>query len=158
MISVMQGERVMRWCVLILVLCLGGLSASRAQEQLTLLPDAPKPQPGIIVGTVTDVNDDTVPGATVVLEGPALKDPRTVVSNDRGFFEFSDVEPGTTYHVTISAQGFANWTSPSVILKPGQYAILPGSKLHIAEALTTLPVNSPAAPPEEIAAEQVKVE
>jgi hypothetical protein len=123
-----------------------------------LLPDAPKPQPGIIVGTVTDVNDDTVPGATVVLEGPALKDPRTVVSNDRGFFEFSDVEPGTTYHVTISAQGFANWTSPSVILKPGQYAILPGSKLHIAEAVTAITVSAPVASSEEIAAQQLKIE
>ena len=148
----------MRWCVLVLMVCLGGLSASRAQEQLTLLPDAPKPQPGIIVGTVTDVNDDTVPGATVVLEGPALKDPRTVVSNDRGFFEFSDVEPGTTYHVTISAQGFANWTSPSVILKPGQYAILPGSKLHIAEAVTAITVSAPVASSEEIAAQQLKIE
>jgi hypothetical protein len=54
---------------------------------------------------------EEIPGATVVLEGPALKDPRTVVSNDRGFFEFNDVEPGTTYHLTISAQGFANWNT-----------------------------------------------
>jgi hypothetical protein len=140
------------------VVCLCGSSLSKAQEQLSLLPDAPKPQPGIIVGTVTDVNDDTVPGATVVLEGPALKDPRTVTSNDRGFFEFNDVAPGTTYHVTIRAEGFANWTSPAVILTPGQYAILTGSKLRIAEALTTITVNSPAASPEEIATEQVKVQ
>jgi hypothetical protein len=148
----------MKWRVFALVVCLCGSRISNAQEQLTLLPDAPKPQPGIIVGTVTDVNDDTVPGATVVLEGPALKDPRTVVSNDRGFFEFSDVEPGTTYHVTISAQGFANWTSPSVILKPGQYAILPGSKLHIAEAVTAITVSAPVASSEEIAAQQLKIE
>ncbi len=148
----------MRWCVFALVVCLCGSRTSKAQEQLTLLPDAPRPQPGIIVGTITDVNDDTVPGATVVLEGPALKDPRTVVSNDRGFFEFKDVEPGATYHVTISAQGFANWMSPTVILKPGQYSILAGAKLRIAEALTTITVNSPAASPEEIATEQVKVE
>src|SRR5580693_9710545 len=39
------------------------------------LPDVPKPQTGIIVGTGTDVNDDTVPGATVVLEGPVQTDP-----------------------------------------------------------------------------------
>src|SRR3981189_3134114 len=95
----------------VLVVCLCGSRTSKAQEQLALLPDAPKPQPGIIAGTVTDVNDDTVPGATVVLEGPALKDPRTVVSNDRGFFEFNVVEPGTPYHVTITAQGFANWNT-----------------------------------------------
>jgi hypothetical protein len=122
------------------------------------LPDVPKPQTGIIVGTVTDVNDDTVPGATVVLEGPVQTDPRTVVTNGNRFFEFKDVEPGTNYHVTVSAQGFANWTSPAVILKPGQYAILTGSKLHIAEALTTITVAAPVASPEEMAAEQVKAE
>jgi hypothetical protein len=145
----------MKWRILALILCLCG--STKAQDQPTLLPDAPKPQPGIIVGTVTDLNDDSVPGATVVLESPALKNPRSVVSNDNGFFEFKDVEPGT-YQVTVSAQGFANWTSPAVVLKPSQYEILTGSKLHIATALTTITVASPVASVEEVAAEQVKVE
>ena len=148
----------MRWGVFVLVVGFFGSRTSKAQEQLMLLPDAPKPQPGIIVGTVVDVNDDTVPGATVVLEGPALRDPRMVVSNDNGFFEFKDLEPGTTYQVTISAKGFANWTSPAVILKPGQYAILTGTRLQIAQALTTITVASPVASSEEIATEQVRVE
>ena len=149
----------MRWRVFVFVLmiCLGGSGTSKAQGQLTALPDAPKPQPGIVVGTVTDVNNDAVPGATVSLAGPALKDPRTAVSNDNGSFQFNDVEPGT-YQVIVSAQGFANWTSPAIMLKPGQYAILPVSKLRIAEALTTITVASPAASLDEIAAEQVKVE
>jgi len=148
----------MKWRVFVfaLGLCLFGSRTSQAQQP-TRLPDAPKEQPGIIVGTVTDVNNGTVPGATVALEGPALKDPRTVVSNDNGFFQFNDVTPGT-YLVTVSAQGFANWTSPALILKPGQYAILTSSKLHIAEALTTITVTSPATSPEEIAREQVKAE
>jgi len=148
----------MKWGVFVLVVGFFGSRTSKAQEQLMLLPDAPKPQPGIIVGTVVDVNDDTVPGATVVLEGPALRDPRMVVSNDNGFFEFKDLEPGTTYQVTISAKGFANWTSPAVILKPGQYAILTGTRLQIAQALTTITVASPVASSEEIATEQVRVE
>jgi hypothetical protein len=131
---------------------------SKAQQQPILLPDVPKAQTGIIVGTVTDVNDDTIAGATVVLVGPVQTDPRTVVTNSNGFFEFKDVEPGTTYYVTVSAQGFANWTSAAVILKPGQYAIVTGSKLRIAEALTTITVAAPVASPEEIAAEQVKAE
>jgi hypothetical protein len=122
------------------------------------LPDVPKAQAGIVVGTVTDVNDDTIAGATVVLEGPVQTDPRTIVTNGNGFFEFKDVEPGTTYYVTVSAQGFANWTSAAVVLKPGQYAIVTGSKLRIAEALTTITVAAPVASPEEIAAEQVKAE
>ena len=150
----------MKWGVFVfaLVISLCGSRTSKAQEQLTPLPDAPKPQPGIIVGTVTDVNNDTVPGATVILEGPVPQNSRTAVSNDNGFFQFNDVEPGITYHVMVSAEGFANWTSPAVMLKPGQYAILTGSKLRIAEALTTITVASPVASSEEIAAEQVKVE
>jgi len=154
----------MKWRVLVvvfsfaLVLCLCGARTSKAQDQTTPLPDAPKPKTATIVGTVTDVDSDAVAGATVVLEGPALKNPRTIVSNDNGFFEFNNVEPGTTYHVTVRAKGFANWTSPPVIPTPGQYAILTGSKLHIAQALTTITVAAPAASPEEIAAEQVKIE
>jgi len=143
---------------LVFLVCLCGSVTCKAQQQPIALPDVPKAQTGIIVGTVTDINDDTVAGATVVLEGPVQTDPRTVVTNGNGFFEFKDVEPGTTYHVTASAQGFATWTSPAVILKPGQYEILTGSKLHVAEALTTITVAAPVASPQEIAAEQVKVE
>jgi hypothetical protein len=39
----------MKWSVFVLVVCLYGPGTSKAQE-LTLLPDAPKPQPGIIAG------------------------------------------------------------------------------------------------------------
>jgi hypothetical protein len=145
----------MKWGVFVLIVCLCGLRTSSAQEQLTLLPDAPKPQPGNIVGTVVDVNDDAIPGATVILEGSVVSDSRTVASNDTGFFEFKDLEPEIPYHLTISAQGFANWTSPEIMLKPGQYVILKGSKLQVAMALTTVTVGYSA---EEIATEQVKVE
>jgi hypothetical protein len=147
----------MKWRVLALVLCLCGSRASKAQEPSTLLPDAPRPQPGIIVGTVVDVNNDPVPGASVALQGPALSPSRTIMSNENGFFQFTDVDPGT-YQVSVSAEGFANWASPAIILKPGQYAILTGSRLHIAEALTAITVASSPASQKEIATEQLKVE
>jgi Carboxypeptidase regulatory-like domain len=137
------------------LLCLCGARTPGAQEPQMLLPDAPKPEPAIITGTVIDVNNDTVPGATVVLAEPGLKDPRTIVTNDNGFFQFTGVEAGT-YQVTVSAQGFANWTSAAITVKPGQHAILTGSKLHIAKALTTVNVTPQSS--EEIATEQVKIE
>src|SRR5258708_11047248 len=88
----------MKWRVVIfvcaLMLCLGRSTAAQAQEQPAVLPEAPRPQPGIIVGTVLDVNSDAVPGATVVLQGPGVNGPRTVVSNNNGFFQFSDIESG----------------------------------------------------------------
>ncbi len=115
---------------------------------------APKPETGHITGTVTDVNNDVLSGATVVLKGPGLKDPRKVLSDDNGSFEFDQLDPGT-YHITITGKEFADWTSPDFILNAGQYLILPESKLRIAAAVTTVSV---ASSPEEVATEQVKIE
>ena len=142
-------------CVFVLAIYLCGSIASKAQQQLTLLPDTPKPQPGIIVGTVVDVNDDPIPGATVTLEGPSPRDSRAVVSSDNGFFEFKDLEAETRYRVAVSAQGFANWTSPEIMLRAGQYLIVKGSKLQVAMALTTVTVGYSA---NEVATEQIRIE
>ena len=116
--------------------------------------DAPKPETGHITGTVTDVNDDILAGAAVVLQGPGLKDPQRFVSDDNGFFEFKELDPGT-YRVTITAPDFADWTSPDFVLSPGQYLILTGTKLQVAQVNTTVSV---VYSPEEVAVEQVKIE
>ena len=89
-------------------------------------------------------------------KAPSLRDHGPVVANDNGFFELNDLRPGVPYHVTIIAKGFAKWTSPAIILKPGQYLILTGCRLQIATALTTVTVTPSTA--EEIATEQVKIE
>lgn len=141
------------WLFFALLLCLFGSKNSVAQEQLLLSSDAPKPQPGVIVGTVVDPNDDAIPGATVMLESPALKSPRMIASNDKGFFEFNDVEP-ERYQVKIRAEGFADWTSPEVALKPGQYIILTVPRLQIAIAFSSVTVGYSA---EEVATEEVKL-
>lgn len=145
----------MKWYVFALLICLCGARTSKAQVQQTMWPDAPRPQSGTIVGTVTDVNGGIVAGATVSLQ--SHEDPRTTLSNNNGYFEFNDVEPGT-YSVTVSAEGFANWTSPPVMLSPGQYVILRGSKLHIEDPVTSITVWASGASSEEIATEQVRVE
>src|ERR1700756_2417877 len=103
-------------CLCFFALCLFLTGAAVAEDVL-----APEPQSGTVIGTVLDVSSATVPDATVVLEGPSLPGPLTLMSNDRGFFQFDLVKPGRPYHVTISANGFASWTSPEIILKPGQY-------------------------------------
>ena len=114
----------------------------------------PQAQGGKIVGTVTDVNDNTVPGATVVLQGPVASDRRTIATGDNGTFEFHDVKPGIPYHVSITAKGFADWTSPVVTLTPGQYKILAGSKLRIEQARSSITVGYD---PVQVATEQVKI-
>ncbi len=116
--------------------------------------NAAVPELGQITGTVTDANGDSLSGATVVLTGPALAGPRTLLSSETGFFAFAGVDAGT-YNVSISARGFTGWDSPPVIVSPGQYVILTGCELRIAAALTSVSVSDSS---EEIATEQVKIE
>ena len=116
---------------------------------------APEPQTGAIIGTVTDGNDGTVPGATVALEGPSLADSQRVETSDNGFFQLDHLNPEMPYHITVSASGFADWNSPEVILQPGQHMDLTGIRLRIAAAVTT--VNAVLST-EELAWEQEKAE
>jgi hypothetical protein len=113
------------------------------------------PHPATIVGTVMDVNHDTVPDASAVLEGPTTGDRQSVVSNDDGYFEFHDLKPGVPYRVNISATGFADWHSPTLVLDSNQFKILKGIELRIETERTTINVRYD---PVQVATEQIKVE
>ncbi len=116
---------------------------------------APELQFGSISGTVTDVNNDIVPGATVVLECSVLGEHRTVVANENGSFEFEDLRPGVPYQIRISSKGFVDWTSRTVILNPGQYEFLTDIRIEIEGGVTSVTVYSS---PEQIAVEQLRIE
>ncbi len=124
------------------------------------LPQPADPQTGIIVGTVTDMNDAPVSGASVVIQGtdpsPNARADRSATTNENGFFEIRDVEAGRPYVVSIRAEGFAEWDSPAVTLDPGQSRILDVSKLQIQEVQTNVTVTPES--DQEIATEQVKTE
>lgn len=139
--------RKQRVCLLI-VAAITMTAFSAGQESSPLMAD------GHIIGTVIDANGESLSGATVRLSGTSLKDPRKIVSDDNGFFEFKQLDAGT-YDVTITAPDFADWNSPDVVLNPGQYLILSNTKLRIAEVTTSVNV---VYTPEEIATEEVKVE
>ena len=115
---------------------------------------SPDPQAGTITGTVMDVNGDAVPGATIVLEGPSVSDHPTVVANDSGYFQLKNLNPGVTYHIVVTANGFADWTSPDIILQPGQVQDLPAVNLEIATVVTTVKAVSS----DQVAIEQVRME
>jgi Carboxypeptidase regulatory-like domain len=115
----------------------------------------PGTQPGSVIGTVSNVNGDTVNNATVVLESSDRKDRRTAVTNDNGFFEFHDVKPGIPFHVTASAEGLAEWKSSSITIAPNQFKILTDIRLRVPTANTTVEVTPKS---EEVATEQVKIQ
>ena len=114
----------------------------------------PETQPGQIMGTVTDVNGDIVPGATVVLAGPETTDRRTIETSENGFFQFDNVTPGVPYRIDISAQGFAE-SSSAITITPGEVKILGEVQLALAMQQTTVRVSGN---PIAIAIEQVKFE
>jgi hypothetical protein len=116
--------------------------------------NAPNVQPGSISGTVTDLNDDIVPGAHVTLLNPLTGDNRSTLSGDNGSYTFDHLRPGATYQVTISAAGFVTWTSPTFTVNPGQIDLLIGSKLQLAGEAASVTVYASS---EDVAAEQEKL-
>jgi len=110
--------------------------------------------PGRILGTVTDINDDPIPDATVVLKGPIADNRHTLMTKDDGVFSFQDVTPGISYQITVTAEGFSEWDS-SITLEPGQNKTLAGVKLRFEGKQRTVIV---AYSPRQTATQQLKAE
>ncbi len=134
-----------------------GLSAasdSRATDSATL-PSAPDASPAELNGTVTDTNGDLIPGATVILDGPDSSVHQTQVANDSGFFQFAGLKPGGPYRVTVTANGFQNWSSQPITLNSGQFFGITEIKLNVDAGVSSVTVYSST---EQIAAQQVRLE
>ena len=116
--------------------------------------DAPQPQRGSIRGTVADVDDAAIPGASLTVDGPAGREHRTLQSDETGSFEVKDLAPAVAYTITVSAKGFADWTSPAIVLTPGQTLEMADIKLKISVVETTVA----ALTVEQLATQQVKAE
>jgi hypothetical protein len=139
-----------RKSVCTLIVCLAVATTTAAQQL-----EAPEPRPGTIIGTVLDSSGGVVPGATVVLkDGSRKNDDRQVLTQGNGFFKVDGVKPGIPYHVTVSAPGFADWTSNGIVLTPSQYFIVPGINLRVATLQTTVTV----VPSDVLATQQLKAE
>ena len=113
------------------------------------------PESATIIGTVTDVNGDTVPNARVVLKGADVEGERAITTNENGFFQFRDLQPGVPYQISIRAKDFADWTSSAITLEPGQFKILAGIQVRIETERTAIDVRYD---PAEVATEQFKAE
>ena len=115
---------------------------------------APDQQPASISGTVTDPEDAAIPGATITVAGPISSEQHTLTTDETGSFTLKDLDPGVSYQIAAQAKGFADWTSPSVVLKPGQALEMTGIKLKISVVQTTVV----ALTVEQLATQQVKAE
>jgi len=144
--------RIFSYLGLCLTVCLalGPFACTASAQQIS----APEPQAGSIAGIVADVDNAYIPGAQVVLDGPTPADHRTAVADQQGNFQFTALRPAVAYHITVSESGFADWSSPAIVLTPGQAFVLTSVKLVVAAVDTSVSAVSS----DEIALEQVKEE
>lgn len=101
-----------------------------------------------------DGSGSAISGAVVSLETAAATGRRSTITNQSGFFHFSDVEPGN-YKVIIAADGFTLWTASNVTVMPGDGQQLLSAVMEVASVSTSMNVTLS---PHELAAEQVKTE
>jgi len=106
-----------------------------------------------ILGTVVGIGDDPVSDAAVVLHGPTGARLAAVTMDD-GSFAFHNVTPGTGYQITVTADGFAEWSS-LVSLEAGQIKTLADIKLRIVAVQRAVTVSYSS---KEVAAQQLKAE
>jgi Carboxypeptidase regulatory-like domain len=134
--------------IYLLTVCLFSINAQ--SQQLS----APEPQRGTIVGVVTDVDDAVIPGASVSIDGPNSDDHSTGVASGDGSFVLSNLHPAVSYHVIVTAHGFADWSSQAIVLQAGQQLDLTDIRLTVSAVETSVT----AVQPEELALQQVKNE
>jgi hypothetical protein len=111
--------------------------------------------PATLMGTVMDTNGDTVPNATVSLVGLNETDRSVFETAENGLFQFSDLRPAIPYQIKITADGFAEWTSSTVTLQPGQFKIISEIRLRVRTENTAIQVTYD---PVEVATEQFKLQ
>ena len=108
---------------------------------------------GSILGTVVDTTDDPIPGANVILQGPA-GDRLTAITKDDGGFAFDQAPAGVAYQITVTAEGFAESNS-SITVSPGENKTLPEIKLRILAVQRAVTVSYSS---KEVATQQLKAE
>ena len=113
--------------VLLLIFVAGGLLLVVSASAQSI--EAANTRTGSILGRVVDTSDDPVPDAAVVLQGP-VGNRLAAVTKEDGSFAFPNVTSGIVYLVTVTAEGFADWSSP-VTVEPGQDKTLTDVKLRI---------------------------
>lgn len=129
--------------------------AGEFQRQELQRPRAAELTSCFLSGTVTDANGDVVSNAMVILEGPQAADRQLVFSNDGGAFEFTNLQPGVAYRISIEGKGIGSWKSEPFTLGPGEYVLLKDIRLKIPDLVTSVTVYATT---QQIATEQVRVQ
>jgi hypothetical protein len=88
---------------------------------------------GNISGTVMDTSGAVIPHAKVTLEDTKTHVRTDTISDNAGFFNFADLQPGT-YTVTITSPGFERWEATDIVMHFGESHVIPKISLPVAAA------------------------
>lgn len=105
------------------LLALGMTSITFAQGTLT----------GSIHGEVVDTEGNSLPGCTVMLQGPKLLGLRSYITSDTGGFRFPSLAPGGDYEVRVDMPGFKTVIRTGLIISVGRV-----TEIKIVMEVTTL--------------------
>jgi hypothetical protein len=67
---------------------------------------APTAAPASLSGRVATASGEGIRGATVTISGGGSTGPRSVTTGTFGYYSFDDLEPGTTYLITVNARRY----------------------------------------------------
>jgi Carboxypeptidase regulatory-like domain len=119
-------------CGWLSVLCMVVLSCAGAAYAQDLAGQ------GALRGTVVDQAGAPVPGATVVLRNDAIGLVRNLQSSSDGAFQAASLPPASGYTLTVTANGFANYTAKEIAVHVGEIATIPISLSVSGTAETVL--------------------
>lgn len=99
---------------------------------------------GSLEGTVKDIRDAVLPGATVIVTNTATGLTRTVTTNESGTYRVN-LLPAGTYDVKTTATGFGDVTNPKVELLVGKTSTLdvtmsPGTRAETVTVTSEMPL------------------
>lgn len=132
----------------------------------TALPSAPEPaqaeaspandsqSAGTITGTVLDTNGDVLQGARVSVAATSGPSMRSVQSGADGQFALAGLPPGE-YTLTVTAPGMRSFKSSQIVLRAGEFHIVPAITLRVSGGATQVTVT--AKNKQQLAEQQVQI-
>jgi hypothetical protein len=92
-----------------------------------------------MAGTVVDPQGRVIPGATVTVTSEATKDARDAVTDARGDFQVTNLQPGQ-YTARISLSGFRTLERKNIVLSAGERLAVPDLALELGSVGETVTV------------------
>ena len=111
LLRIRVSHKLSAWCAAAVVGFAGLMASGQSTTQ------------GGIAGTVEDVTSAVIPGASVTVHNDGTNAEQHLTADSKGYFDAPLLEPGT-YTVTVSAAGFGDFKSSSVVVQVGQVTTL----------------------------------